>query len=169
MTLSQLARYQALTLRRDANAIHWWQSYRHPRGSLASASKLPLAHFPLCLGGRMPREICWHYKHQAWTLPLYQRTLARLRPHVTHDWLYNALVCIHNGEGAWTANTGNGYHGGLQMDSAFQSRWGADFVARYGGAENWPPWAQIMVGERAYHGLGSFGSWPNTARACGLR
>src|SRR5438876_5647928 len=35
---------------------------------------------------------------------------ARRPPHLS-QWL-----CIHHYEGSWTANTGNGYYGGLQMD-----------------------------------------------------
>ena len=35
------------------------------------------------------------------------------------------------------ANTGNGYHGGLQMDKTFQLAYGPAFVRRYGWAHNW--------------------------------
>ena len=30
-------------------------------------------------------------------------------------------MCIHSHEGAWDANTGNGYYGGLQADMEFMS------------------------------------------------
>ena len=75
---------------------------------------------------------------------------------------------IHRYEGAWTANTGNGYYGGLQLDLAFQRLYGADFLARFGTADTWPAWAQLQAATRAYASGRGFGPWPNTARACGL-
>ena len=117
MTLPQLAHYQQLTLQRDANAITWWQAYRHPRGSLTSATKLPVRHYPLCLGGRMPHEVCWHFKHRRWTTPLYRRTLARLQA-VALPAHHALWMCIHGHEAADWQNGdtgGNGHYGGLQM------------------------------------------------------
>lgn len=78
------------------------------------------------------------------------------------------FTCIHNGEGAWNANTGNGYFGGLQMDKTFMRTYGADMIAKYHGWANlWSPRDQIIVANRAHHSRG-FHPWPNTARACGL-
>jgi hypothetical protein len=82
--------------------------------------------------------------------------------------LYGSFLCIHSFEGAWNSNTGNGYYGGLQMDVAFQSRYGADFLARWGTADRWPPWAQLQAAVRAYQSGRGFWPWPNTARFCGL-
>ena len=79
-----------------------------------------------------------------------------------------SFLCIHRYEGSWTANTGNGYYGGLQMDMAFQGRYGADFLSRWGTADNWPVWAQLQAAVRAYQSGRGFYPWPNTARACGL-
>ena len=79
-----------------------------------------------------------------------------------------SFLCIHRYEGAWNANTGNGYYGGLQMDLAFQGRYGGDFVRRWGTADNWPAWAQLQTAVRAYQSGRGFYPWPNTARACGL-
>jgi hypothetical protein len=77
-------------------------------------------------------------------------------------------MCIHHHEGKWTSNTGNGYYGGLQMNMKFQLTYGSVFLGRWGTADNWPIWAQVVVARRAYvNGLG-FTPWPNTARACGL-
>ena len=53
-------------------------------------------------------------------------------------WLERAFLCVHAGEGAWSSNTGNGYHGGLQMDWSFMRSYGPEFVRAWGGAENWP-------------------------------
>jgi hypothetical protein len=83
-------------------------------------------------------------------------------------WLAADFSCIHRYEGAWTANTGNGYYGGLQMDIAFQRLYGAEFLARFGTADAWPVWAQLRAAARAYASGRGFGPWPNTARACGL-
>ena len=83
-------------------------------------------------------------------------------------WLSDAFQCIHRYEGAWTSNTGNGYYGGLQMDVPFQARYGGDFLARWGTADNWPVWAQIQAAADAYRSGRGFTPWPNTARACGL-
>jgi hypothetical protein len=83
-------------------------------------------------------------------------------------WLNDSFLCIHLYEGAWNANTGNGYYGGLQMDLTFQSRYGADFLHRWGTADKWPVWAQLQAAARAYQSGRGFYPWPNTARACGL-
>jgi Transglycosylase-like domain len=82
--------------------------------------------------------------------------------------LYEKWRCIHEHEGAWDANTGNGYYGGLQMDMSFQRAYGPEFMDRWGTADRWPVWAQITAAERAYVTRG-FGPWPNTSRMCGLR
>jgi hypothetical protein len=83
-------------------------------------------------------------------------------------WLERAFLCIHRYEGAWDADTGNGYYGGLQMDYGFMDRYGADYLRRWGTADNWPAWAQVAAAVRAYRSGRGFGPWPNTARACGL-
>ena len=83
-------------------------------------------------------------------------------------WLNDALLCIHRYEGTWTANTGNGYYGGLQMDDRFMRRYGPDFVGRWGTADNWPAWAQLEAAARAHDSGRGFTPWPNTARFCGL-
>jgi hypothetical protein len=82
--------------------------------------------------------------------------------------LGTSFRCIHHYEGAWNANTGNGYYGGLQLDLAFQGRYGADFLRLWGTADNWPPWAQLQAAVRAYRSGRGFYPWPNTARVCGL-
>lgn len=120
------------------------------------------------------QELHWH---RVWTRILAHelaRTRAKLRaatapaPAVDYSLAvpYAKWACIHSREGSWTANTGNGYYGGLQMDYGFMQTYGADFMRRWGTANNWPPWAQITAAERAYRTRG-FSPWPNTARACG--
>lgn len=90
-------------------------------------------------------------------------------------------TCIHSGawpdgrrvsrhgEGPWNADTGNGYHGGLQLDRDFEEAYGRDMLAKYGGrdAEVWTPREQMIVANRAVPTRG-FQPWPMTGRACGL-
>ncbi len=70
---------------------------------------------------------------------------------------YAKWACIHEHEGSWTANTGNGYNGGLQMDSGFQHTYGPEFIRRYGLAHQWPVWAQLVAAERAFYGFAGYG------------
>ena len=116
-----------------------------------------------------------HGKTAAATLELWQRRLATATLQVLRYGrrplpaeLSSAFLCIHHYEGAWDANTGNGYYGGLQMDRRFQVLYGSDFVAKWGTADNWPAWAQLQAAVRAYRSGRGFYPWPNTARACGL-
>jgi hypothetical protein len=92
------------------------------------------------------------------------------RPKLEHDWLYDSLLCIHGGEGAWNAvsDTIPTYYGGLQMDMSFMHTYGPEFYAKWGTANRWPPWAQMIAAERAYHAGRGFYPWPQTARDCKL-
>ncbi len=72
--------------------------------------------------------------------------------------------CIHSGEGAWDAATGNGYYGGLQMTAGW-----------YGGsghtANTDPPSVQMAAAEAQYRSSGYSrswlaGQWPNTSPPC---
>ncbi|HEY6962417.1 MAG TPA: transglycosylase family protein [Gaiellaceae bacterium] len=114
------------------------------------------------------------------TLRLWQKRLAAQtllvirhgRPHPAQpalpSFLVGAFTCIHHYEGSWSANTGNGYYGGLQMDLGFQSTYGGEFLRRFGTADRWPVWAQLTAAVRAYRSGRGFSPWPATARACGL-
>jgi hypothetical protein len=82
--------------------------------------------------------------------------------------VWRGFECIHRYEGAWNANTGNGYYGGLQMDWGFMRTYGPEFLRAYGTADRWPPAIQVTVAMRAYLSGRGFGPWPNTARMCGL-
>jgi hypothetical protein len=79
-----------------------------------------------------------------------------------------AWLCIHAGEGSWSANTGNGYYGGLQMDYGFMRAYGGYWLRTLGTADQWPPQLQMAVAERARASGRGYYPWPNTARACGL-
>lgn len=84
--------------------------------------------------------------------------------------LFPKLLCIHHYEGAWNAYNASGpYYGGFQMDAGFMEQWGADKLAKYGGADAryWSARDQMAVASRAARHIG-FGAWPNTAAMCGL-
>jgi hypothetical protein len=98
---------------------------------------------------------------------LERRLRERIERRLAALWLVQAFMCIHRREGAWDANTGNGYFGGVQMDITFQRTYAPDLLARKGTADNWTPVEQLAVAIVAHASRG-FWPWPNTARACGL-
>lgn len=84
-----------------------------------------------------------------------------------------AWLCIKHYEsdccGGWKTNTGNGYYGGLQMDSDFMHTYGRDMIAKYGGyAFRWNARDQVIVAQRAYISGRGYYPWPVTAHICGL-
>ena len=98
--------------------------------------------------------------HQRYVI-LHRRDLASAVP----SWLSDAFMCIHSHEGAWDANTGNGYYGGLQFGYSEWQRFGGRYAAR---ADLASPAEQIAAAVSYWHVAG-FAPWPNTARMCGLR
>ena len=78
------------------------------------------------------------------------------------------LLCVHGYEGSWTANTGNGYYGGLQMDLSFQRAYGGRSLQARGTADHWTVGEQLAAGVQGYLERG-WQPWPNTSRRCGLR
>lgn len=124
---------------------------------------------------------CWQVPDKKWRrtvcraralLRVHQHRLASAAKQIQRltfsTYLESAFMCIHHYEGAWNANTGNGYYGGMQMDTSFQNSYGPEFVRQWGTADNWPVWAQLEAAKRAYESGRGFGPWPNTARDCGL-
>jgi len=82
---------------------------------------------------------------------------ARVRYERWYERTYAKWRCIHEHEGAWNSDTGNGYWGGLQMDWGFMHTYGPEFIRRFGLAHRWPVWAQLIAAERAFHGFAGFG------------
>jgi hypothetical protein len=81
---------------------------------------------------------------------------------------YAIFLCIHSGEGAWDADTGNGYYGGLQFSA---STWDAAGGQAYAATANLAtPSEQIAVAEHLVNDMGaSYDSqWPVTAPRCGV-
>lgn len=108
----------------------------------------------------------WHSAVKWWRR--YVRALAQpaLRP--AYPWSpawYQAALCVHSGEGAWTADTGNGYTGGMQFDSGtWLSNGGGQFASE---AYLATPLEQLLVAYRTWQSRG-WSPWPTTAAACGL-
>lgn len=53
------------------------------------------------------------------------------------------------------------------MDLSFQETYGKVYYNKWGTADHWPTWAQLLAARRAVNSRG-FEPWPNTARMCGL-
>lgn len=79
-----------------------------------------------------------------------------------HDPWYSSAMCVHHYEGAWNANTGNGYYGGMQFSL---STWAAN--GGTGRPDLATPGEQLRVAYRTWQASGWY-PWPNTARICGL-
>jgi hypothetical protein len=108
-------------------------------------------------------------KYKLWVRDLWRARATRVKKRFTAGPAHlNQWECIHHYEGSWTANTGNGYYGGLQMDLAFQRTYGAKLLRKKGTANRWTPMEQMWVAEKAHRSGRGFYPWPNTARYCGL-
>lgn len=101
------------------------------------------------------------------------KRLSHYHPPVSHVALsapwstawYNGAICVHEHEGAWNSNTGNGYYGGFQyLTSTWLASGGGQYASR---ADLATPYEQLLV---TYHvtSRSGWGQWPNTARMCGL-
>jgi hypothetical protein len=115
--------------------------------------------------GAGPERWALRYRRELRVVSTLRRELAAKLSRVVY--LVDAFSCVHRYEGAWDANTGNGYYGGLQMDRGFQTSYGRELLAAKGTADRWTPAEQIAVAITAYATRG-FYPWPNTARRCGL-
>ena len=118
--------------------------------------------------GHVLRVIVLNHRWLRRTMTRKIRTYRALQAVAARPPNYYAWLCIHSHEGAWNANTGNGYFGGLQMDWSFMSSYGSSLLRSKGPAHNWTPLEQMWVAERAYRSGRGFYPWPNTARMCGL-
>lgn len=107
-------------------------------------------------------------EYKRWVLRYWKQQAQTARRKAKNPLRKRAWLCIQRHEGAWNANTGNGYYGGLQMDLTFQRTYGPELLRRKGTANRWKPIEQIWVAERAYRSGRGFHPWPNTARYCGL-
>jgi hypothetical protein len=77
-------------------------------------------------------------------------------------WLSDAL-CVHHYEGAWNADTGNGYFGGMQFDlGTWQANGG------HGRPDLASPQTQLAVAYTTWRARG-WEPWPVSSAECGLR
>lgn len=97
-----------------------------------------------------------------------RRYHAWLRQQAASPWSaswYDAALCVHHYEGAWDANTGNGFTGGMQfLDSTWLSNGGGRYAPRAYLAS---PHDQLLVAYHLWRAAG-WNPWPNTAAMCGL-
>ena len=108
-------------------------------------------------------------EYRRWVLRLWKLRAARARRLAARPPFLRAWLCIHRHEARrWSAHSGNGYYGGLQMDLAFQRRYASSLLRQKGTADRWTPLEQIWVAVRAHRSGRGFHPWPWTARACGL-
>jgi hypothetical protein len=71
-------------------------------------------------------------------------------------------LCIHEKEGAWDSNTGNGYYGGMQFDLGTWASAGGT-----GRPDLQPASVQLRVAYTLWQRAG-WAPWPNTRLMCGL-
>jgi hypothetical protein len=144
----------------DVRVVQLVERYREATWRWQRLMRVPLAPARLRSSAR---ETFRHDTVHAWRL-------RAMRAHrQAHDPPHRAAwLCIQRHEGPWTADTGNGYHGGLQMDVAFQRTYGSALLARKGPAHRWLPIEQMWVAVRAHRSGRGFYPWANAARRCGL-
>lgn len=120
--------------------------------------------YEMRVGRNHPAVSCPRYLAQVWKRKAYAARMAFER---WYERTYEKWRCIHEHEGSWTDDYAP-YWGGLQMTYWFQRTYGREFLERWGTANRWPVWAQLLAAERAWRGDGgSFGQW-GTAWRCGL-
>ena len=96
-------------------------------------------------------------------LTVGQRSRVSPSASIPHE---SGWLCIHSREGAWNANTGNGFYGGLQMTYGWMG-----LVTR---ADLLSPAQQMRAAETGYRRSGYSdswmrGQWPNTYPPCAGR
>ena len=64
------------------------------------------------------------HSYKVWVLKQWRKRMGNVNHLFRNPPQYSAWLCIHRGEAAWNAHTGNGYYGGLQMDLSFQRSYG---------------------------------------------
>ena len=125
-----------------------------------SARAVPSTHEGdgITLGARVVAVIA------AFAAPVPASWHARAHP----DW-YRAALCIHRHEGAWNANTGNGYYGGMQfLATTWKSVGGVvrpDFATPR--EQLYRAWL-VYRRDGSHWWIGDGGEWGDSARACGL-
>ena len=111
-------------------------------------------------------------RYRNWVLALWKTRAARAEEQAADPPHEPEWRCIQAHEtkyaGGWSARTGNGYYGGLQLSLQFQRVYAPELIRSKGTADRWSAIEQMWVAERAHRDGWGFTPWPNTARACGL-
>lgn len=142
MTVQEKVAYFKMSLSHERQVVAWLESRKAPR-TLDRRTEL----------GWFRAAVRWH-----------TRLLARYSAKLPHPAAHLAFwTCVHNGEGAWDSQTGNGYYGGLQMTYGW-----AGLVTN---AALLSPADQIRAAEEGFRRSGYsvawlLGQWPNTSPPC---
>jgi hypothetical protein len=109
--------------------------------------------------------------YRQWVLELWKTRAEVAKRRALHPPYLRKWLCVFRHERhprqGWRTDTGNGYYGGLQMDVAFQRRYGRWLLYRKGLAHRWTPIEQVWVAERGRRVQGWY-AWPISAWRCGL-
>ncbi len=155
MSLAQIIKVQRASIQED------WKIITTRRAGWRTLAYVHSATPPVSLRLPSPYSVRWHWAHLRWTKRELKENLHKLsRPRVGHLAFW---TCVHNGEGAWNADTGNGFHGGLQMTYGWNGL--------VGNAALLSPAQQIAAAEEGFRRSGYStswlrGQWPMTSPPC---
>lgn len=139
--------------------LHWWV---HHTWHLQRARHIPRTRYWF-QAERHPEQAPYLARRIAWRERAHRVSLIPIPPWPP-GWLADAL-CVHHHEGAWNADTGNGYYGGMQFDiGTWDGNGGRRYAAR---ADLARPRQQLLVALTTWRRRG-WQPWPNTAMQCGL-
>jgi resuscitation-promoting factor RpfA len=96
------------------------------------------------------------------TIPLVFAAPAQANPAREDPW-DNLAQCESGGN--WSANTGNGYYGGLQISGSTWNSYGGEAYA--GTADHATRLQQIAIAEKVLRGQG-WKAWPTCSRRVGV-
>jgi hypothetical protein len=131
-------------------------------------------HWRLVMGEPVVRTLASSGKSLEEQFAWWRQAKRSVMEKADHPLYESQLSCIHynprvgHGEGAWDANTGNGYFGGLQMNLGFMRTYGRYLLRTKGTADHWTPLEQMWVAAKAVESGRGFYPWPRTAAGCGL-
>jgi hypothetical protein len=158
MTLSEKRAVAVREIVRERAIVHGWLHHQY-RVPLSASTRYERCR---AIGIQAPGFVCVAGQRLVRAVALRRVLDAKLAARSPVQRHLAGWLCIHAREGAWNANTGNGYLGGLQMTPG----WGG--LARPDLAT---PALQIATAEREAAKVGwspgwMSGQWPNTYPPC---
>lgn len=139
--------------------------------SIEKSQTLNLAHARyVCNNGRRAHKT-WSCNAVKWISKELRETRRARNPYASEmaaAWAwYNtgSTQCVVNHEGGWGSVNSAGYYGRFQMDVGFQTAYGAEFYYRFGTANNWPQWAQVVTAYRGWKKRWYY-PWPTYFKYC---